>query len=134
MVRNLPKFTVRDQIAQEIVNIAYGFFSPLEGFMGREDVDLVARHMTLASGYVWSVPIVFDIAQEELSRLGVKAGDSVLLVYQDQPLAVLDVEETFSYDKEYLARQVYGTTDTSHPGVSRTYAYQDCFVGGPRPA
>ena len=131
MVRHLPRITVRDQLAREIVNIAYGFFSPLEGFMGREDVDSVARHMTLASGYVWSVPIVFDIAQEELSRMGVKAGDSILLVYQDQPLAVLDVEATFTYDKEFLARQVYGTTDTSHPGVSRTYAYQDRFIGGP---
>ena len=118
-------------MAREIVNIAYGFFSPLEGFMGRHDVDSVARNMTLASGYVWTVPIVLDMSRDELDRLEVKAGDSLLLVYQDQPLAVLDVEETFTYDKEYLAQQVYGTTDNSHPGVRRTYEYKDQFVGGP---
>jgi len=46
----LPSVAVRDQIARECVNIAYGFFSPLEGFMGQVDVDAVAQHMTLASG------------------------------------------------------------------------------------
>ena len=83
--------------------------------MGLEDVDSVARHMTLASGYVWSVPIVFDISQAELDFLGANTGDSLLLVYQDQPLAVLEVEENFSYDKEFLAQQVFGTTDIAHP-------------------
>ena len=37
------RLPVREQIARECVNIAYGFFSPLEGFMGRADVDSVAR-------------------------------------------------------------------------------------------
>ena len=43
MVRGLPSLEVRDQIARECVNIAYGFFSPLKGFMNRADVDSVAR-------------------------------------------------------------------------------------------
>ncbi len=130
-VLSLPRVAVRDQIARECVNLAYGFFSPLEGFMGRADVDSVIRHMTLASGYVWSIPILFDLPEEELLRLGVKAGDSLLLTYQDQPLARMDIEEVYTYDKEFLARQIFGTTDESHPGVLRTYAYQDRFVGGP---
>ena len=131
MVRGLPRLAVRDQIARECVNFAYGFFSPLLGFMDRADVDSVVRDMTLASGYVWSIPLVFDISENELASLGVKAGDSMLLTYQDQPFAVLDVEEIYSYDKEFLAQRVYGTNDTAHPGVLRTYGYQDQFVAGP---
>ena len=130
-VRRLPRVAIRDQLAREVVNIAYGFFSPLEGFMGREDLDSVARQMTLARGYVWSMPIVLDISNEELERLEVKAGDSIVLAYQDQPMAVMDIEETYSYDQEFLARQIYGTTDMSHPGVLRTYGYRDRFVAGP---
>lgn len=127
----LPSLAVRDQMARECVNIAYGFFSPLEGFMGQADVDAVARHMTLASGYIWSMPIVFDLSQAELERLAVKPGDAVLLTYQQQPLAVLEVEEIYTYDKEFLARQIYGTTDPAHPGVARTAAYQERFLAGP---
>src|SRR5712691_10483675 len=95
----MPSLVVRDQIARECVNIAYGFFSPLEGFMDQVDVDAVARHMTLASGYIWSMPIVFDLSQAELERLGIKPGDALLLTYQQQALAVLEVEEIYPYDK-----------------------------------
>ena len=69
----LPSLAVRDQIARECVNIAYGFFSPLEGFMGQADVDAVAHHMTLASGYIWSMPIVFDLSQEDPGPAGSQA-------------------------------------------------------------
>ena len=131
MTGGLPRVAVRDQIARECVNIAHGFFSPLEGFMSRADLDSVVQRMTLSSGYVWSIPIVFDMSESELVRLRVVPGDSLLLTYQEQPLAVLDIEEMYSYDKELLCRQVYDTTDKAHPGVLRTYAYQDRFVAGP---
>ena len=127
----LPSLAVRDQIARECVNLAYGFFSPLEGFMGQADVDAVVRTMTLTSGYIWSMPIVLDLSPAELERLGVKPGEALLLTYQQQPLAVLEVEEIYAYDKAFLAHQVYGTTDPAHPGVSRTAAYQDRFLAGP---
>ena len=129
-IHRLPRVELRDQLAREIVNIAYGFFSPLQGFMGWEDLDSVARHMTLANGYVWSIPIVFDISQDEISELGIDTGDSLLLVYQGEPLATLEVQEMFAYDKEFLAQQIYGTTDSAHPGVMRTYAYEDRFLAG----
>ena len=130
-VLNYVKIPVRDQLARECVNIAYGFFSPLQGFMGRADLDSVARNMTLAGGYVWSIPILFDRSSAELERLEITPGDTVLLTYQDQPLATLQVEEIYDYDREYLCQQVYGTTDQAHPGVQRTRAYQDKFVAGP---
>ncbi len=131
MVRGLPSLEVRDQIARECINIVYGFFSPLQGFMNRADVDSVARQMTLASGYVWSIPIVLDAAPDELSGLGVRSGDSLLLTHQGQPLAVIEIEEIYSYDKEFLARQIYGTAETAHPGVQRTHSYRERFVAGP---
>ena len=128
---HLDRIPVRDQIARECVNLGYGFFSPLEGFMGRADLDSVVRNMTLASGYVWPIPILLDLSEEEMGDTNLDEGSQVLLTYQDQPLATLDVTEVYSYDKEFLARQVYGTADMAHPGVQRTHAYQNCFVSGP---
>ena len=40
----LPVLPVRQQIAHECVNIAYGFFAPLAGFMGRADTAAVAAY------------------------------------------------------------------------------------------
>ena len=130
-IEGLVRVPVRDQIAKECINIAYGFFSPIQGFMGRADVDSVVKTMQLASGYVWSVPIVYDMSDEEIAKLGLKVGDTILMTYQDEPLAILEVEEIYSYPKEVITQNVYGTTDENHPGVKRTYAYKDKLLGGP---
>ncbi|MCL5108557.1 MAG: sulfate adenylyltransferase [Chloroflexi bacterium] len=129
-LRGLTQVPIRGPQARECLGIAYGFFSPLEGFLTAADVDSVVKNMTLASGYVWSIPLVFDLSEGQIKEMGIKEGGKLLLTYQDQPFATLDVEEIFSYDKELMAKNVYGTTDPKHPGVKRTQAYQDKFVGG----
>jgi len=129
-IRGLTQIPVRSQLARECVSIAYGYFSPLEGFMTKADVDSVVKNMTLASGYVWSIPLVFDMSDAEIQEIGLKEGDSLLLTYQGNPLATLDVEEIYAYDKQVMAQHVYGTTEDKHPGVKRTYAYKDKFIGG----
>ncbi|MDA8336422.1 MAG: sulfate adenylyltransferase [Peptococcaceae bacterium] len=129
-IKGLKAIPVRSQIASEIIGLAYGFFSPLEGFMGRADVDAVCKNMTLADGVVWSIPIVFDMSEDEVRQYGVKEGDSVLLTYQDQPMAIMEVSEVYTYDKQAMAKAVYGTDEAKHPGVARTYNYKEKFVGG----
>jgi len=121
---------VRGQIATEVLSIAYGFFSPLEGFMSQADVDSVAREMRLANGLVWSVPIVFDLSDQEIEEFGVGVGETFLLTHHGAPFATFDVEEIYSYDKESMAEQVYGTTSGEHPGVVRTRAYKEKFLAG----
>ena len=127
----LPKLSVSDRIAREVINLSYGVFSPLDGFMVRSEVDSVVKNMTLTNGLVWSIPIVFDVTHETMSEAGLAQGDSVLLTYQDEALAVLRIIETFSYDREFMARNIYGTTNLDHPGVSRTLEMADIFLAGP---
>jgi sulfate adenylyltransferase len=125
------EYDVRLQIATEIIDIAYGFFTPLEGFMTKADVDAVCDRMTLADGKtVWSIPIVFDISEEKLKSSGIKKDDTVILTYTGNPLAIFDVTDIFTIDKKDVALKVYGTTEDKHPGVKRTYNYRDKFLGG----
>jgi sulfate adenylyltransferase len=121
---------VNEQIAHEAINLAYGAFSPLNGFMGHADLDAVVRTMRLADGLVWSIPIVLDVSPAEWAVTGAAPGGRILLTHQDQPLAVLDVSEVYSYDKAVMAQNVYGATDPEHPGVARTMALADTLVGG----
>ena len=129
-VAGRPAIAVREQVAHECVNIAYGFFAPLTGFMGSADLASVADAMLLTGGYVWPIPIVLDVADAELRRLGVRVGDSVLLTHQGNPLATLEVSEIYRADLADLAQKVYATADLAHPGVQRTMAYADRFVAG----
>jgi sulfate adenylyltransferase len=124
-----PQLAVTEDTAKDIENIALGVFSPLEGFLCQDDYDRVVHHERLASDLPWTLPIVLDTALGELE--GVKSGDTVTL--QDPrkaPIAVLDIEEVYKYDKDDLARNVYGTRDLTHPGVAKTYAMKDLLLGG----
>lgn len=130
-IRGLKKkIPISGPASREIIDIAHGWFTPLEGFMGLEDVDAVCKKMQLADGTVWSIPIVFDMSDQEISDYRVKEGDTLLLTYQGRPYATLEVEEIFSYDKRHINEEVYGTTEEKHPGVKRTNAYKEKFIGG----
>jgi len=117
-------------MATEAIGIAYGFFSPLEGFMKKADVESTCKKMELTDGTIWSIPIVFDISDAEIAEYGLKEGDTVCLTYDGNPLAIFEIEEIYAYDKESLAQDVYGTKEDKHPGVKRTYSYKDKFLGG----
>jgi sulfate adenylyltransferase len=129
-IKGLPEIPVRKQIANEIIDIAYGWFSPLEGFMGKADVDSVVKNMRLADGTIWPIPILFDLSEQEVKDYGVEAGKPVVLTYQGNPMALFEVEEVFEYDKAEMCQSVFGTSEEKHPGCARTYAYKDKFIGG----
>ena len=129
-IQGLKQVAISGRIARECVDIAYGFFTPLEGFMDKADVAAVCEKMALSDGTLWSMPIVFDIAREEIREKGIKEGDTILLIYQDRPLAVLEVENIFNYDTTKMAQAVLGTTDIKHPGVRMFNELKDTFIGG----
>ena len=55
--------------------------------------------MTLANGTLWPIPIVFDIANEEIKEKAIKEKDTILLTYHGHALAILEIEEFFNYNK-----------------------------------
>ncbi len=129
-IKGLTEIPVRKQIANEIIDLAYGFFSPLEGFMGKADVDGVVKNMRLADGTIWPIPILFDLSEKEVADYGVESGKSVVLTYQGNPMALFEVDEVFEYDKAAMCKAVFGTDEEKHPGCKRTYEYKDKFIGG----
>jgi sulfate adenylyltransferase len=122
----MPFLEVSPELATETMNIATGVFSPLQGFLGRDDFESVLAHGRLASGVPWTIPIVLDLPGAEARRLP----DQVALCDQDGPFAVLEVREVYMYNREQYARAVFGTTDDRHPGVARLQGLQDHLVGG----
>ncbi|OPX20059.1 MAG: sulfate adenylyltransferase [Desulfobacca sp. 4484_104] len=130
VIKDLKTMPVSRQMATEAIGIAYGFFSPIEGFMKKADVEATCKKMELADGTVWSIPIVYDISDQEIADYKIQQGDKILLTYDGNPLAIFDIEEIYTYDKEGMAQDVYGTKEEKHPGVKRTYAYKDKFLGG----
>lgn len=126
---HLRKLPIRADSASEVRNIAHGVFSPLEGFVDEQDFTSIIDSDKLASGVVWTIPIILDVPSTDT----VAVGERVCLVAEDSgcPLAIFDVEEVYPWDKQEAAQSVFGTTDDNHPGVRSFYERGDYLVGGP---
>lgn len=112
----LPRVQLDDRALSDLQMIAIGGFSPLTGFMNRDDYKSVVADMHLSNGLPWSIPVTLPVSQEVSDRL--KEGTLVRL---DSPkgdfVGILELTEKYSYSKEIEAINVYKTDDLKHPGV-----------------
>ena len=125
----LFSISINQDMANDVENIADGIFSPLEGFLGQEDFERVISKGRLANEVAWTMPTVLDVDDETAKKMK-EAGDVLLKDPQGTGMAILHVEETFSFDKEKMVLGVYGTVDTKHPGVGKTNAMKEILVSG----
>src|SRR5690625_3080776 len=132
---SLPKIMIDLEAIITTEMIATGVLSPNEGFMLEEDYKSVLKEGRLSNGLVWPVPLSFapigDRNEEVANSLSV--GDRVSLIDEDfEPVAILDVEDKFAYDKKERAKHLFGTTDRNHPGVDSIFRRMgDTSLGGP---
>ncbi|WP_066137118.1 sulfate adenylyltransferase [Lederbergia lenta] len=128
--KQLSSLILSEWSISDLELIANGGFSPLVGFMGREDYVRVIEEMRLANGLVWSIPITLPISLEEAASIAI--GQEIALKGRDgQIYGLLKVKEKYTYDKKQEARLVYGTTDESHPGVRKVFGQGDIYLAGP---
>src|SRR5437762_1651863 len=112
----LPRVQLNGRQLSDVELISIGAFSPLEGFMNRQDYKAVLADERLANGLPWTIPVTLATSKE-MAEIAAKAGAVSLVDAQDQIIAVLEVEQTYGYDKDEEARSVLKTTSEAHPGV-----------------
>lgn len=125
----LFSISITGDLANDVENIADGIFSPLQGFLGQQDFEGVVSKGRLANDLAWTIPTVLDVDDPTAKKIK-EAGDVLLQNPQGIGVAILHVEEIFSFDKGKVAKGVYGTTDQAHPGVAKTFSMKDMLVGG----
>jgi len=107
-----------------------GGFSPLRGFMSRDDYESSCSRMRLKNGAIWPVPVVLDVS-ESFARSIAPGRVVALRDPEGVMLASLQVEEVWQPDRRAEAELIYGTTALEHPGVH--YLLQQTnpwYVGG----
>jgi sulfate adenylyltransferase len=108
--------------------ISVGAFSPLAGFMTKDDYDSVIDSMRLASGLPWTIPVTLPVDEATAARLG--EGQEVALVDGDHLMGMMTIAEKFPADKEREALEVYRTAEEAHPGVARLHRHGGWLLGG----
>ncbi len=127
--RGLPVLTLNPFEVSDLEMLAIGGFSPLEGFLCRADYQGVVRHLRLANGLPWTLPVTLAISSAQAGSLRGKER-AALADDAGNLLAVLQVEDVYAYDRETEAREVFRTTEAAHPGVAYLATRGDHLVGG----
>ena len=125
-----PTIALDGQQFQDVLNVSNGRYSPLEGFMNRDDFLKVVNDMTLEDGTVWPLPVVLPVDAATAAELS--PGERVPLESPEGSIVgFLDVEEVYKFNARETARSVFGVDDPDHPGVANYLALEDFLVGGP---
>ena len=93
----------------------------------------VVENLRLADGTLFPIPINLDVSQSEIDALGLRPGVRLALLdpRDDQALAILTVEDIYTFDKVKEAVNVFGADDSAHPAVAYLHRRVNYFyVGG----
>jgi len=127
-LRQVP-MTSREK--SDVLMMAMGAYTPLDGFMGSADWRRVCLEMKLENGIFWPIPITLSCTKELAD--GLKPSEEVALTDDESGdiLAIMKVTETYSPDKNLECKHVFRTTDIAHPGVQKVMDQGELNLAGP---
>ncbi len=127
-INDLLSISINREIVNDVENISDGIFSPLEGFLCKQDFDSVLNKGKLDNGFSWTMPIIIDV--DDVTAKKIKHVGDVLLKNNSTNIAILHVEEIYVFDKKTTSEKIYGTNDIRHPGVAKILSMKEYLVGG----
>ena len=127
---SLPRILLNSKEVSDLTMLGIGAFSPLRGFMTKEDYHRVVREMRLMDDLLWPIPITLSASKEEAGNI--REGNRIALVNSEnnEILGSMVVEGKYLYNKKLEASQVFGTDDERHPGVKKIYEQGEIYLGG----
>jgi sulfate adenylyltransferase len=129
--RSLKQIKITTRERDDLIMMGIGAFSPLKGFMGKEDWKGVCTEMKLTDGNFWPIPIT--LSAEKPIADGLRKGEEVALIDNTtgELMGGMVVEEKYTIDKVYECKQVFKTDDAAHPGVAKVMEQADVNLAGP---
>ena len=129
--REWPSWNLSARQICDLELLLSGGFSPLTGFLNRNDYEGVCQRMQLGSGVLWPMPITLDVAENFAQNLQPGTSKVALRDLEGVMLALLHVEDVWKPDRKAEAESVFGTTSRAHPGVDYLLNQaQPWYVGG----
>lgn len=128
---SLRKVVMTSRETSDLIMLGIGAFTPLDGFMGKDDWRGVCQECKMASGLFWPIPITLSISEE--TAASVNSGDEVALIDEESSelIGTMKIGEKYRIDKELECKSVFTTTDTEHPGVQKVMAQGPWNLAGP---
>jgi sulfate adenylyltransferase len=121
--RNKYALHIDTEALSTLALVQAGLIAPVTKLMNKQEAETVDRTKSYKG---IPFPFSFLLAPSGKTNANVlkklKKGDSVDLVVENHKMGELLVEETFTINKHERLLNIFGTSDTSHPGVAHTVA------------
>ncbi|HSB17821.1 MAG TPA: sulfate adenylyltransferase [Bryobacteraceae bacterium] len=131
--KRLKKVPMTSRESSDLIMMGIGAFTPLEGFMGRDDWKGCCDDYKLPSksGLFWPIPITLSASQDDAKAVAI--GEDVALWDTETStiMGTMTVAEKYTIDKEHECKQVFRTTDHAHPGVKKVMEQGPVNLAGP---
>jgi len=107
-----------------------GGFYPLNGFLNEKDYFSVLENMRMADNSLWPIPINLDVSK--IFAKDLKINQKIALRDPEGViLAILEISDIYTPNKEKEAELVFGTNDIAHPSVNYLHNKAgDVYLGG----
>lgn len=128
--QSLKKVLISSRESGDLIMLGIGGFTPLTGFMGKDDWHSVCTNMTLSNGLFWPIPITLSTTPATADTIAI--GEDVALVDSEtkEIMGTMTVSEKYSIDKTLECQEVFRTTDAAHPGVKMVMEQGDINLAG----
>ncbi|WP_321777692.1 sulfate adenylyltransferase [Sulfurimonas sp.] len=112
---------IDSEAASALELLKNGLLAPATSLMNAQRSKKVLKS-GLINGKTFPFPFILAPSGKMNAQVlkSLKTGDELEILFNQEPFATLIVEEVFKIDKSERIKQIYGTDDTSHPGVMTT--------------
>ncbi len=127
----LKKITMTSRETGDLIMLGIGGFTPLEGFMGKDDWKGVCAEMKMSNGLFWPIPVTLSVSANDANAI--KENEEITLISSEtkEIMGTMKVTEKYQIDKEFECKNVFGTNDTDHPGVKMVHEQLEWNLAGP---
>ena len=131
--QGLKKIPLTSRETGDLIMMGIGAFTPLEGFMGKDDWKSCCDDYQLPSknGLFWPIPITLSV--DETLAKSIRPGEEVALwdAATDALVGTMKVNEKYAIDKDHECKHVFRTNDQKHPGVQKIMQQGPVNLAGP---
>ncbi|WP_127717838.1 pyruvate kinase [Halobacteriovorax sp. HLS] len=125
-IPSFNKIEVSYEVLMDAEQICFGTYSPLSGFMTKDELESVLNSYKMPCGNIWTLPILL---QRDSSNLQI--GQTVSLTDSNgEVYSLLEISDIYRLDLHETAKSWFGTVSTEHPGVKKLLESGDSFIGG----
>ena len=126
----LKQVPMSSRETSDLVMLAMGAYTPLDGFMGEADWRGVCENMKMSSGLFWPIPITLSCEEDLAGDIAIEEEVALVDGESGEIMGILEVTDKYEIDKEFECHHVFRTADPKHPGAAKVLAQGKVNLGG----